>query len=185
MLRSDLSEFAFPALLQMLLSGGRTGHMRVQGTLSGELWLEHGEVVYADALGRQGSAALELLSCVRTGELLFEAGLSAPGRNLSVGRDAALRQLMVDEDAWQPILQAFPDWGLWLRFTSRWSEQQPVNRSQYRALALVGRMSLYDMVQRSDLGPRQVLALLLPFKQAGLIETIPPPARSDPKVTSY
>ena len=183
MLRSDLSEFAFPALLQMLLSGGRTGHMRVQGMLSGELWLEHGEVVYADALGRQGSAALELLSCVRAGELLFESGLNAPGRNLTVGRDAALRQLMVDEDAWQPVLQAFPDWGLWLRFTSRWSEQQSVNRSQYRALALVGRMSLHDMVQRSDLGPRQVLALLLPFKQAGLIETALPPARSDSKAT--
>ena len=183
MLRSDLSEFAFPALLQMLLNGGRTGHMRVQGTLSGELWLEHGEVIYADALGRQGSAALEVLSCLRAGELLFESGLAAPGRNLTVGRDAALRQLMVDEDAWQPILQAFPDWQLWLRFTSRWSEQQPVNRSQYRALALVGRMSLHDMVQRSDLGPRQVLALLVPFKQAGLIETSSPPARSDPSAT--
>ncbi|WP_424950149.1 DUF4388 domain-containing protein [Deinococcus sp.] len=177
MLRGDLNEFAFPAMLQMLLNGGRSGHLRVQGRLSGELWLEHGEVVYADSLGRQGSEALELLSCVGSGELLFESGLSAPGRNLTSGRDATLRQMLVDEDAWKPILLAFPDWSMWTRFTPRWSEQQPVNRFQFRALALVGRMSLRDMVQRSDLGARQVLALLLPFRQAGLIELAQPPAR--------
>ncbi|WP_407538450.1 DUF4388 domain-containing protein [Deinococcus radiomollis] len=172
MLRGDLTEFAFPAMLQMLLNGGRSGHLRIQGVLGGELWLEHGEVVYADALGRQGQEALELLSCVGSGELLFEAGLLAPARNLTLGRDATLRQLMVDEDAWKPILQAFPDWNMWLRFTPRWSEQQPVSRIQYRALALVGRMSIREMVQRSDLGGRRVLALLLPFRQAGLIETV-------------
>ena len=176
MLRGDLTEFAFPAMLQMLLNGGRSGHLRVQGALGGELWLEQGEVVYAGALGRQGSEALELLSCVQGGELLFESGLAATRRNLSGGRDATLRQLLVDEDAWKPILQVFPDWSLWLRFTPRWTEQQPVNRLQYRALALVGRMSLRDMVERSDLGARQVLALLVPFRQAGLIETVVGPS---------
>lgn len=175
MLRGDLNEFAFPAMLQMLLNGGRSGHLRIQGGLSGELWLEQGEVVYAGSLGRTGSEALELLSCVSGGELLFESGLQAPSRNLTAGRDATLRQLLVDEDAWKPILEAFPDWSQWLRFTPRWSEQQPVNRYQYRALALVGRMSLREMVQRSDLGARQVLALLLPFRQAGLIEAVSPP----------
>ncbi len=179
MLRGDLNEFAFPAMLQMLLNGGRSGHLRIQGPLSGELWLEQGEVVFADALGRQGLEALEVLSSVSGGELLFEGGVSAPSRNLTVGRDATLRQLMVDEDAWKPILEAFPDWNLWPRFTPRWSEQQPVNRFQYRALALVGRMSLREMVQRSDLGARQVLALLLPFRQAGLIELVSPPAGRD------
>jgi hypothetical protein len=175
MLRGDLNEFAFPAMLQMLLNGGRSGHLKIQGQLGGELWLDHGDVVYAAALGRQGHEALELLSCVKGGELLFEAGLSAPARNLTTSRDATLRQLMVDEDAWKPVLQVFPDWSQWLRFTPRWSEQQPVNRFQFRALALVGRMSLRDMVQNSDLGARRVLSLLAPFKQAGLIETTPPP----------
>jgi hypothetical protein len=172
MLRGDLTEFSFPAMLQMLLNGGRSGHLRVMGVLGGELWLEHGEVVYADSLGRQGQMALELLSCVDSGELLFEAGVGAPARNMTLGRDATLRQMMVDEDGWKPILEVFPDWNLWLRFTPRWSEQQPVNRFQYRALSLVGRMSIREMVQRSDLGGRQVLALLVPFRQAGLIETV-------------
>jgi Domain of unknown function (DUF4388) len=175
MLRGDLSEFTFPAMLQMLLNGGRSGHLRIQGILGGELWLDNGEVIFATSMTRTGAAALELLSCVDGGEILFEAGLPAPARNMTAGRDATLRQIMVDEDAWKPILQVFPDWNMWLRFSPRWSEQQPVNRLQYRALALVGRLSLREMVERSDLGARRVLAVLLPFVQAGLVEVVPPP----------
>ncbi|GGJ81693.1 DUF4388 domain-containing protein [Deinococcus aquiradiocola] len=180
MLRGDLTEFAFPAMLQMLLNGGRTGHLRIQGQVDGDLWLDQGELVYARALNRQGPEALTVLGCVQSGELLFEAGQTATERNLTAGRDAVLRQLLVDESTWKPLLEAFPDWTQWLRFTPRWTEQQPVNRYQYRALMLVGRMSVRDMVQQSDLGARQVLALLYPFRQAGLIEPVPaPPPRTD------
>ncbi|WP_425147870.1 DUF4388 domain-containing protein [Deinococcus sp.] len=181
MLRVDLAEFAFPAVLQMLLQGGVSGHARISGVRQADVWLRAGQVVQASMLGRGGNDALELLGIVEGGELQFETGAEAPAPSPSAGRDALLRQLMVDASAWEPLLELFPDWSLWPRFTLRWSQQQPVTHRQYRALLWVGRASLEDIIRQSDLGPRELLTLLAAFRQAGLIELVTSPgARVEP-----
>ncbi|GGQ95026.1 DUF4388 domain-containing protein [Deinococcus ruber] len=178
MLHADLTEFAFPAVLQMLLQGGCSGRVRVVGQREAEVWLRQGQVVQAGAMGRTGPQALELLGLINGGELNFEPGMDAPAPDLNTGRDSVLRQLMVDAGAWEPLLVIFSDWSMWPRFTPRWNPQQPVTRRQYRALSLVGTMSLEDMIRRSDLGARELLTLLEPFRQAGLIELVAPPNSS-------
>ena len=176
MLQCDLSEFSFPAVLQMLMNGGRSGHLRLRGTLEGELWLEGGELVWAGSLGRLGSEALELFGSVSGGSLVFESGLSAPGRNLTLHRDALLRQLLIESTAWQSLSELFPDWHRVPRFTARWSERQPVTRPQYVVLSLVGGLSLRGMIERSaGTSARALLGVLAPFVQAGLVELMEPP----------
>ena len=175
MLHADLREFAFPAVLQMLLQGGGSGRLRVSRSREAELWLHQGQVVQAGTMGRTGLHALELMGTIAGGELSFEPGIDAPAPDLKTGRDAVLRKLMVDVAAWEPLMELFPDWSLWPRFTLRWNPQQPVTHQQYRALALVGTMSLENMVRRSELGPRELLSVLEPFRQAGLIELVAPP----------
>ncbi|MFC4452890.1 DUF4388 domain-containing protein [Deinococcus sonorensis] len=173
MLSSDLTHFAFPAVLQMLMNGGRTGHVRVRGPLSGEVWLENGNVVHAVSMGKAGASALDLLASLNRGELQFEGGPTTSERTVTSSRDATLRQLLVDNAAWSPLLAALPDWDQGLRFTARWSEQQPVTRAQYRALAGVGRLTVRQMLETTDLPPRTLLGILLSFMQAGLVEAAP------------
>ena len=137
MVRGDLAVFPFLSVMQMLLSSGRAGRLSVAHPRGGELWLEPGELVHARAGGLTGDGALQVLSSLDGGQFTFAPDVAASERSLSLRRDAALRRLIEESDAWGELLRAFPDWSRPLRFTARWTDAQPVTRAQYLALSLV------------------------------------------------
>ncbi|TSA87319.1 DUF4388 domain-containing protein [Deinococcus detaillensis] len=171
MLRGSLSEFPLLNVLQMLTNSGASGKLHVSHLRGGDLWLQGGEVVHASALLREGDDALDLLSSVGGGDFTFEPGQAAPKQSVDTRRTALLRQLSVSSDAWQELLRLFPHWDRPLTFTSRWTDQQPVTRAQFRTLNLVGRVPLGDLVAQSDLSPRATLEVLRPFVQSGLVDS--------------
>ncbi len=171
MLRGSLSEFPLLNVLQMLTNSGVSGKLHVSHVRGGDLWLQSGEVVHAAALSREGDDALDLLASVLGGDFTFDPAQLPTKRTVELRRTALLRQLSVSSDAWQDLLHYFPHWDRPLKFTARWNEQQPVTRSQFRTLNLVGRVPLGDLVARSELSPRATLELLRPFVQSGLVDS--------------
>lgn len=171
MVRGDLAVFPFMPVMQMLLSSGRAGRLSVAHARGGELWFEPGEVVHARVGGLTGDAALQVMSSLDGGQFTFAPDVPPTERTLALRRDAALRRLLEDADAWEALLRVFPDWSRPLRFTARWTEAQPVTRAQYVALSLIPEgLPLRAVLERSTLPPRHVLETLRPFVTAGLVE---------------
>lgn len=171
MVRGDLAVFPFMPVIQMLLASGRAGRLSVAHPRGGELWLEPGELVHARVGGLTGDGALQVLSSLDAGQFAFAPDVAAGERTLSLRRDAALRRLIEESDAWGGLLRVFPDWGRPLRFTPRWTDAQPVTRAQYVALSLVpDGLPLRTLLERTGQPPRATLATLHPFLTAGLIE---------------
>lgn len=157
--------------MQMLLTSGRSGEFTVDHPRGGSLWFEHGELTHARSGQLKGEAALQLLCSLDSGTFTFESDRQPPERTLHLKQDTAMHRMLMDADSWTHIMRIFPEWSRTLRFTSRWSEQQPVTRQQYLALSLVGQgHSIRHMIDRSELPPRILLDLLRPFVTNGLIE---------------
>ena len=171
MLRGDLTEFPLLNVLQMLTNSAVSGKVHVSHLRGGDLWLQGGEVVHAAALTRQGDDALDLLSSVTDGEFTFDPAQLPPSRTVEMRRTALLRHLSVSSDSWRELLRFFPHWDRVLSFTPKWSDQQPVTRSQFRVLNQVGKLPLGDLVAQSELSPRATLELLRPFVQSGLVDS--------------
>lgn len=173
MVRGDLTVFPFLSVMQMLLTSGKAGRLSVDQPRGGQLWIEKGEIIHAQSGQLKGDAALQLLSSLDSGTFTFEADHRPPERSLNLRREAALRRMLEDSEAWSVLLRTFPDWSLSVQFTARWSDAQPVTRAQYQTLSLVeGRLSLQALLERSQELPRAVLDTLQPFLAAGLIELV-------------
>ncbi|KEF33504.1 MULTISPECIES: DUF4388 domain-containing protein [Deinococcus] len=171
MVRGELAVFGFLPVMQMLLSSGRRGRLSVAHARGGEVWLEPGELVHARSGGLTGERALQVLSTLDSGQFTFAPDVPASERTLSLRREAALRRLIEETDAWGPLLRTFPDWSRPLRFTARWTDAQPVTRAQYVALSLVPEgLPLRTLLDRCELSPRSALETLHPFVTAGLVE---------------
>ncbi|WP_293910860.1 DUF4388 domain-containing protein [Deinococcus sp.] len=169
MLRGSLDEFPILNVLQMLTSSSVSGKLHVAHLRGGDIWLQVGEVVHATALSREGDDALDLMSSVTGGDFTFDPDQLSPTKTVQMRRNALLRHLSVSSDAWQELLAMFPAWDRPLTFTERWTDQQPVTRTQFRILNQVGRLPLGDLVSQSELSPRATLDLLRPFVQSGLV----------------
>jgi hypothetical protein len=173
MVRGDLSVFPFLSVMQMLLTSGRAGRLSVDHPRGGQLWIDRGDIVHARTSALKGEAALQLLSSLDSGLFTFEPDAPAPERTLNLRRDAALRRMLDESEGWTTALRTFPDWSRSLRFTDKWSDAQPVSRTQYRALSLLeGSATIQAMLERSGEPPRAVLDTLRPFLMAGLIEQV-------------
>lgn len=171
MVRGDLTVFPLLSVMQMLLASGRAGRLSLDHPRGGQLWLDPGELVHAQAWTLSGDAGLQVVCSVTEGTFTFEADEPAPDRTLALRRDAALRRMLDDYESWTPLLQAFPNWDRSLRFTSRWTEAQPVTRAQYEALSrLQSGTTVRNLLERSSLAPRTMLETLRPFLTAGLLE---------------
>ncbi|EYB67808.1 hypothetical protein DEIPH_ctg032orf0051 [Deinococcus phoenicis] len=171
MVRGDLAVFPFMPVMQMLLSSGRAGRLSVSHARGGELWFEPGEIVHARAGALTGEAALQVMSSLDSGQFTFAPDVPPTERTLALRRDAALRRLIDDADAWAGLLRVFPDWNRPLRFTPRWTEAQPVTRPQYAALCLISEaLPLKTLLERAGQPPRVTLETLRPFLTAGLVE---------------
>lgn len=164
----DLSVFPLLPVLQMLLGSGKGGQFSVEHPRGGELWLGHGELLHARSDGLKGEAALQLLASLDGGTFTFEPDVAPPEQTLSLRQDAALHRLMLEADAWAPLIELLPDWNLPLRRTRQWNDQQPVTRQQYRALSLISpHRSLRRLAELSQLPPRRVAEIYAPFLRAG------------------
>ncbi len=170
MLRGSLTDFPLLNVLQMLINSGVSGKVHVSHLRGGDVWVQAGEIVHASALSREGEDALDLLVSVEGGDFTFDPSQTAGKRTIEARSTALLRQLSHSADAWKELLRLFPHWDRPLTFTPRWTDQQPVTRAQFRALNLVGRLPLGDLVAQSELSPRATLELLRPFVQSGLVD---------------
>ena len=175
MMSGDLSVFPLLPVLQMLLASGKGGQLAVDHPRGGELWFAHGELLHARSGALGGEAALQLLASLDGGTFTFEPGVPAPERTLGFKQDAALHWLIAEADAWAPLIRTLPDWNRPLRFTPRWTDQQPVTREQYRALRLISPAhSLRMLIEQSGLPPRTAAELYAPFVEHGLLEPTGP-----------
>ncbi|MFC6659048.1 hypothetical protein [Deinococcus multiflagellatus] len=105
------------------------------------------------------------------GHLYLRGGPGAPNRTLALRRDMALRRLLDDSEGWAALSRTFPDWNQRLRFSAKWNDAQPVTRTQFRVLNLVGdSQNIRMLLERSPEAPRATLETLRPFLLAGLIE---------------
>lgn len=168
MMSGDLSVFPLLPVLQMLLGSGKGGQFSVEHPRGGELWLGNGELLHARSDGLKGESALQLLASLDGGTFTFEPGITAPEQTLSLRQDAALHRLMLEADAWVPLLEVLPDWNLPLRRTRHWNDQQPVTRQQYRVLSLIHpQRPLRKLAELSQLPPRRMAEIYAPFVRNG------------------
>lgn len=171
MVSGDLSVFPLLPVMQMLLSSGRSGQFSVEHPRGGSLWLDQGNLVHAKSGALVGEDALQLMCSLDAGTFIFDPERNTNEKSLDLKQDSALHRMLIDHESWIDLLRLFPDWSRPLRFTARWTDQQPVTRQQFRLLDLVAQgLSLRAIMDRSELLPKDSLEVYRPFLTGGLIE---------------
>lgn len=92
-LTGSLAQLPLVDLLKMLAAGSQTGRLELSSGLDqGDLFLDHGELVHADASMQAGEAAFAKLVLWPAGQFRFEPGVAAPHRSI----EKPLEKLLAD-----------------------------------------------------------------------------------------
>ena len=87
----SLAQLPLVDLLKMLTAGGQTGRLELSSGLDqGDLFLDKGELVHAEADMQVGEAAFAKLVAWPNGQFRFEPGVAAPQRSIEKPLDRLL-----------------------------------------------------------------------------------------------
>ena len=143
-LQGTLDTFALPDVLRLLASTAKTGRLHVEGDrASGEVWLDAGHVVAAEADTSGPGAPLvettfELLRCA-DGSFSFDTDMTTS----EAGAPAEVVPLLEESEKllaeWREIETVVPSMDAWVRMAPELSQPKVwVNADQWRLLVTVG-----------------------------------------------
>ncbi|MEJ2570002.1 MAG: DUF4388 domain-containing protein [Anaerolineales bacterium] len=108
-LRGDLNQFSLPNIIQLLKSGGQTGKLDLSdGSNSGEIFLENGNIVHAIAGVLIGEDAFYSLLSWLHGDFNFVSGIETPEETISTSTDLLLAEGEKRIQGWSEIKNVIP-----------------------------------------------------------------------------
>jgi hypothetical protein len=135
MLEGTLAEFSLPSLVQTLSGSRSSGRLEVQHWRGGSIDLASGQVVAAEAMGREGRAALSLLVSIDQAPFRFDPSVSVRGQLLGPTPNLIV-QMAADSEEWARLLRRLPTWDQNLELNQSWiqSASSLVSRKEWEIL---------------------------------------------------
>jgi len=167
----NLKEFNLGDILQFLARVKKTGVLRVEGRVSGEIYISEGLVVHATDSIEKGLEALLNLSFNELNRGRFELNVHAPERTISEDIGKLSEDIERRRVEYQEIKKNLPPMDTTLAKSTRELESAvALRRTDWQILALIdGKRTLNDVINQSKLGGYEATKTIVWLKEQGLI----------------
>lgn len=177
----SLAQIPLADLLKMLAAGGQTGRLRLTSGLdAGDVYLQRGAIVHAEADGVWGEGAFARIITWPNGNFRFEPGMTAPDETIDkpldqlfaeservVSEREAIRRVIPSPDALPRLVRELP------------APEVTIQPADWRVLALLdGRTSIAAIGRELGLDDVTLVKQMYRLKTGGLIELEMPQQRA-------
>jgi hypothetical protein len=170
--QGSLKELPLPDIIQLVSVSGKTGVFRLKnGTDSGEIYLQRGQIAHAQVGDLSGEEAVYELAIWRQGDFVFTPGTEPPISSITRSNTNLLMEAARRIDEWQVLSKRIPSTRLVPVFTD-----QGVNTSvsltaqEWAVICKVDeRRSIEEISKGMGLGPFEVCKLLYGLITSGLV----------------
>ncbi len=167
----NLREFNLSDVLQFLVQLKKTGVVRVNGELNGEVYLRDGHIVHASDGTEKGFESLLNLSLVNLEKGVFEAGVRSPEQTIAedVGKlNENIERRRVEFETIKDRLP--PRDAVLAKSTKELPSAVALRRTDWQVLAMVdGKRTINEIIAQSKLGGYETIKTIVWLKEQGLI----------------
>jgi len=167
----NLKEFTIGDILQFLTHIKKTGVLKVEGSISGEVYVKDGLVIHASDGVEKGLEALLNFSFMELEKGRFEIGADAPERTISDNLGKLTESIEKRRIEYEEIRQKLPSMNTVLAKSTRDLESAvALRRTDWQILALIdGKRSLDKVISESKIGGYEATKTITWLKDKGLI----------------
>ncbi|MEO0228043.1 MAG: DUF4388 domain-containing protein [candidate division WOR-3 bacterium] len=170
-LEINLKEFNLSDVLQFLVQLKKTGVVRVNGELNGEVYLRDGHIIHATDGTEKGFDSLLNLSLVHLEKGVFESGVKATEQTISedVGKlNENIERRRVEFETIKDRLP--PRDAVLAKSTKELPSAVALRRTDWQVLAMVdGKRTINEIIAQSKLGGYETIKTIVWLKEQGLI----------------
>lgn len=170
-LEINLKEFNLFDILQFLVYLKKTGVIKVNGELNGEVYVRDGNITHATDGTEKGFESLLNLSLVHLERATFEAGIKATEHTITedVGKlNESIERRRVEFEQIKDQLP--PRDAVLAKSTKELSSAVALRRTDWQVLAMVdGKRTINEIIAQSKLGGYETIKTIIWLKEQGLI----------------
>ena len=169
----SLAQLPLVDLLKMLTAGGQTGRLELSSGLDqGDLWLERGELVHAEADMQVGEAAFAKLVLWPNGQFRFEPGVAAPQRSIEKPLDRLLADSARAASEREALRRVVPNMDIVPRLARKApAPQVTIDAADWQLIAVMdGERTAADLAVELGAEDIDLARALYRLKMHGLIE---------------
>ncbi|MGQ9701129.1 MAG: DUF4388 domain-containing protein [bacterium] len=170
-LEINLKEFKLSDILQFLVYLKKTGVIKVNGELNGEVYVSEGNIVHATDGTEKGFESLLNLSLVHLERATFESGIKATEHTITedVGKlNESIERRRVEFEQIKDQLP--PRDAVLAKSTKELSSAVALRRTDWQVLAMVdGKRTINEIIAQSKLGGYETIKTIIWLKEQGLI----------------
>ena len=167
----NLKEFLLGDVLQFLARVKKSGVLKVEGGVSGEIFLKNGLVIHATDGAEKGMDALLNLSFVDLETGSFETGTKAPETTISDDLGKLTENIEKRRIEFEEIKKKMPPMDtIYSKSTRDLESAVALRRTDWQILALVdGKRQLGDVITESKIGGYEAAKTITWLREQGLI----------------
>jgi hypothetical protein len=168
----DLSQVKLFDILKPLLMGKKTGRLSFRGKENGEMYLEMGDIVHANAPSSFGEYAFFTIMGWKVGRISFEPDEPAPERTIPIPSEQLLLNWSSKKIEWERIREVIPSNSAIFSLSARSDgENKNITPDQWAVLALSnGTRSISEIAKFLGWDEFKVIRTIYQLVQAGLME---------------
>ncbi len=167
----NLKEFNLSDVLQFLVQLKKTGLIKVNGELNGEIYVREGHIVHATDGAEKGFESLLNLSLAQLENAVFESGVRATEQTISEDVGKLNENIEKRRMEFEKIKDRLPPReAILAKSTKELPSAVALRRTDWQVLAMVdGRRTLNEIIAQSQLGGYETIKTIIWLKEQGLI----------------
>ena len=167
----NLKEFLLGDILQFLARVKKSGVLKVEGGVAGEIYMKNGLVIHATDGSEKGMEALLNLSFVELETGSFESGVIAPEETISEDVGKLTDNIEKRRIEFEEIKKKLPPMEtIYTKSTRDLESAVALRRTDWQILALInGKRALGDIIAESKIGGYEAAKTLTWLRDQGLI----------------
>lgn len=173
--RGNLAQLSLLDILKMLSSGNRTGRLDIQqGAKTGEIYLQHGNLVHAVTGVKIGEAGVYTLMGWLEGDFSFTPDVDPPEESINMTTEQMLLEASRQAEQWEDIKEVVTSTDMVFNISPSGStDTVSLKPIEWQVLAQVnGQRSIIEIAEILDLQEFDIAKIIYSLTTAGLLHEI-------------
>lgn len=173
--RGNLAQLSLLDILKMLSSGNRTGRLDLhQGAKTGEIYLQHGNLVHAVTGTQIGEKGVYTLMGWLEGDFSFTPDVESPEESINITTEQILLEASRQAEQWEDIKEVVTSTDLVFNISPSGStDTVSLKPIEWQVLAQVnGQRSIIEIAEVLELHEFEVAKIIYSLTTAGLLHEV-------------
>ena len=173
-LRGDLNQLSLPNVIQLLKSGGQSGKLDLtDGSNTGEIFLQSGDIVHAVAGVMVGEDAFYSLLSWLQGDFNFVSGIEASEQSITTSTELLLLEASKRIQGWAEIKNVIPSMQTIFNLAQGTTGAINLDPNEWKVLAQVnGVRTIVDIAESLGWDEFEAATVLAGLVKTGLLEIV-------------